>query len=57
MPNHLHIIWKIQDEWSLEGVQRDFLKFTAKELLSLMKKSCGNQRLERALCWAERQNI
>ena len=46
MPNHLHIIWRIQNEWKLEDVQRDFLKFTAKELLSLVKSKKGNQGLE-----------
>jgi REP element-mobilizing transposase RayT len=30
MPNHLHIIWRVQNEYNLEDVLRDFLKFTAK---------------------------
>jgi putative transposase len=29
MPNHIHIIWKINENHKLEDVQRDFLKFTA----------------------------
>jgi hypothetical protein len=37
MPNHLHIIWRVQNDYRLEDAQRDFLKFTAKELLELIK--------------------
>ncbi len=37
MPNHLHLIWRIQNECRLEDVQRDFLKFTARELLRLIE--------------------
>ena len=29
MPNHIHIIWKINENHRLEDVKRDFLKFTA----------------------------
>jgi hypothetical protein len=25
MPNHIHVIWRIQNEYILEDVQRDFL--------------------------------
>jgi putative transposase len=46
MPNHLHVIWRIQNEQKLEDVQRDFLKFTAKELLTLIKSKKGMQGLE-----------
>lgn len=46
MPNHLHIIWRIQNEYNLEDVQRDFLKFTAKELLQLIKNKKGIRGLE-----------
>jgi putative transposase len=28
-PNHIHIIWKINEKHKLEDVQRDFLKYTA----------------------------
>jgi len=47
MPNHIHVIWRIQDQFKLEEVQRDFLKFTAKELLDLIKSKEGNQGLEK----------
>jgi REP element-mobilizing transposase RayT len=30
MPNHIHLIWRIQNDCKLQEVQRDFLKFTAK---------------------------
>lgn len=32
MPNHLHIIWKVQDGIKYEHVQRDFLKYTAQRI-------------------------
>jgi putative transposase len=28
-PNHIHIVWKINENHKLEDVQRDFLKYTA----------------------------
>jgi putative transposase len=28
-PNHIHIVWKINEKYKLEDVQRDFLKYTA----------------------------
>ncbi len=34
MPNHLHLIWQIHDDLKREDFQRDFLKFTAKHILS-----------------------
>jgi putative transposase len=46
MPNHIHLIWRIQNDFKLEEVQRDFLKFTAKEILSLIKKQKGELGLE-----------
>ena len=46
MPNHIHLIWRIQNTYRLEDVQRDFLKFTAKELLKLIKVKKGEQGLD-----------
>ncbi|MCA6376992.1 MAG: hypothetical protein IM620_03575, partial [Cytophagales bacterium] len=46
MPNHLHLIWRIQNECGLEDVQRDFLKFTARELLRLIKTKKGAKGVE-----------
>lgn len=37
MPNHLHVIWRIHAGRRHEDVQRDFLKFTARSLLTLLK--------------------
>src|SRR5690606_9134440 len=28
MPNHIHLLWKIEKQWRLKEVQRDFMKFT-----------------------------
>jgi putative transposase len=32
MPNHIHILWKINDELKRQDVQRDFLKYTAQQI-------------------------
>ncbi|NDK54944.1 transposase [Pontibacter fetidus] len=29
MPNHLHLLWKMEEPYKREDVQRDFLKYTA----------------------------
>ncbi|ANE50780.1 transposase [Flavisolibacter tropicus] len=39
MPNHLHLIWRINKEHKREAVQRDFLKFTAREILVYLSKA------------------
>ena len=37
MPNHIHLIWRIESNFKREDVQRDFLKFTAKSILQYLK--------------------
>jgi putative transposase len=32
MPNHIHLIWKINENHKRKDVQRDFLKFTAQQI-------------------------
>jgi putative transposase len=32
MPNHLHLLWKMEDPHKRENVQRDFLKYTAQQI-------------------------
>ncbi len=32
MPNHIHLIWRINDNHLREDVQRDFLKYTAQQI-------------------------
>ena len=32
MPNHIHIVWQIQDGYTLEKIQLRFLKFTAQQM-------------------------
>jgi putative transposase len=41
MPNHIHIIWRIQNDFKLEDVQRDFLKFTAKKIIERIRQRDG----------------
>ncbi len=39
MPNHIHIIWQINEPNTIETVQRDFLKFTVQQIkFDLLKK-------------------
>jgi putative transposase len=46
MPNHIHLVWRINKELKYENVQRDFLKYTAQEILRDLKKY-HNSRLKR----------
>jgi len=32
MPNHVHIIWRKQDEWISKSIQQQFLKYTAQQI-------------------------
>ena len=32
MPNHIHVIWKINDGLKRSDVQRDFMKYTAQQI-------------------------
>ena len=32
MPNHLHLLWKMEEPNKRENVQRDFLRFTAQQI-------------------------
>lgn len=36
MPNHIHLIWRITANFKREDIQRDFLKFTARELATYL---------------------
>ena len=46
MPNHLHLIWRVQNKYKLVDIQRDFLKFTARELLLNYRSKKGERELE-----------
>jgi len=37
MPNHIHLLWTIHPEFKPADVQRDFLKWTARQLLNNLK--------------------
>ncbi len=39
MPNHLHLLWRMQEPHLREHVQRDFLKFTAQRLKFDLEKN------------------
>ncbi len=36
MPNHIHIIWQIQDKYERAAVQQSFLKFIAQQMKFLL---------------------
>ena len=38
MPNHYHVIWSICEGYSPQDVQRDFHKWTSKQLIKWMKE-------------------
>jgi len=38
MPNHFHLLWKIKAPHKLSDVQRDFLKFTAQQIMKDLEK-------------------
>lgn len=46
MPNHIHLIWRVQNAYQLQDVQRDFLKFTSKEIIHKIKAKGGELALE-----------
>src|SRR5271165_5034310 len=37
MPNHIHLIWQIQDDFKREMIQNRFLKFTAQQMKFKLK--------------------
>jgi putative transposase len=39
MPNHIHLLWKVQKGHKRENVQRDFLKFTAQQIRFFLQKN------------------
>lgn len=47
MPNHVHIIWRIESDIRPSDFQRDFLKFTARELIHLIRSKEGEGELEK----------
>ena len=38
MDNHLHLIWRIKEDYKRADIQRDFLHDTAKEILKHLKE-------------------
>ena len=39
MPNHIHLLWRIEPPFKREDVQRDFLKFTAQQIKKDLKNN------------------
>jgi putative transposase len=51
MPNHLHILWRLQEGFTQKKVQRDFLKFTAQKIkFDLLEKHPQIPRLAQGPC-------
>ena len=38
MPNHIHLLWRINSKLKRENVQRDFLKFTSQQIIKDLQK-------------------
>ena len=45
MPNHIHLIWQIQDKHQKSSVQQSFLKYTAQQI-KLTMISTGHKEVE-----------
>ncbi len=39
MPNHIHLIWQIQDGHEKAKVQQSFLKYTAQQMKFMLAKT------------------
>ncbi len=39
MPNHIHLIWQIQDEHEKAKVQQSFLKYIAQQMKFMLAKT------------------
>ena len=39
MPNHIHLIWQIQDSYEKSKVQQSFLKYTAQQMKFMLTKT------------------
>lgn len=46
VPSHINIIWCIQNDYKLEHVQRNLLRFTAKKIIETIKQLDGQKKLE-----------
>jgi putative transposase len=39
MPNHIHLIWQVNDNYKIEKVQQSFLKYTAQQIKFDLQKN------------------
>jgi putative transposase len=46
MPNHIHLVWQIQDKHQKASVQQTLLKYTAQQI-KLTMISTGNKEVEK----------
>jgi len=56
MPNHMHMIWQIQDSHIRDKIQQRFLKFTAQQMKFKMIDE-KNKMFERIFNRSKRQNL
>jgi hypothetical protein len=47
MNNHLHLIWQMVGDHTREEVQRDFLKFTAQQILKHLRNRKSKMQLHK----------
>lgn len=47
MPNHIHLLWLINPEIKVSDFQRDFLKYTARQIILKLKSEGSQQTIEK----------
>ncbi len=55
MPNHIHLLWTIHPEYKPADIQRDFLKWTARQLLNELRKDEPHKLSEYKVKTGDRQ--
>jgi len=47
MPNHIHLMWRKQEEWRQKNIQQQFLKFTAQQIKFRLQDSGNHEELNK----------
>ncbi len=45
MSNHMHVIWEAREGYNLSGILRDFKKFTAKKIISMIEDNNESRKV------------
>jgi len=55
MPNHMHILWRKQNDWIEKNVQQNFLKYTAQQIKFSLLKDNPNELAKYTSTQSDRQ--